>query len=421
MRIPVAMVRAATADQGSVLDSQLRSTMEEGFGMSLGHVRLHRTQESLAANRALGSLAFAVDGHICLRPGFDASLGPIFPYLLGHELVHVMQKGRGRTCRHSFSNLDLSADLEIEADQVARQILSGHRSSKITPDPSPEPRCWGPVGHYYTVFFAAMMAGLSGEDCKSNAFYAQMPDQVTELDAIPTGEDWGKRLLHHTSDWNTDQMVIDRNVQVGLHALSGWAAEAETSYRKKILDGLKPGTFEFGLALHPFGDSYAHRILNGGERMYKAPVGHLVEANVKDATLSDWLNGAHRPDRVELRPKLYREYGIALYDLFVDRWKIRMSENTKEERRQRFRAYLDVISSQPTEASQLDKIGEMKDFDGGMELSVLNAYFPEMDDEVPWQQFLLQSRLNYQGLAQDLLDRALDCAENWSRAVTFFQ
>jgi len=419
MRIPVAKVRAATADRGSTLDSHLRSVMEDGFGMSLRHVRIHRTQESMAANRALGSLAFAVNGHICLGPGFDASLGPVFPYVVCHELVHVMQKERGRTCGRAFAGPDLIADLEAEADEVACQILSGGRGFQITPDPSPEPRCWGPAGHYYTVFLAAMMAGLSGEDCKSNAFYAQMPDQVTELDAIPAGTDWGKRLFHHGSDWNADRMVVDRNVQVGLHALSGWSAEAETSYRKKILAGLEPGSFEFGLALHPFGDSYAHRILNGGERMYKAPVGHLVEANLQDATIPHLLNGAHRPDRMELRPTLYREYGLALYDMFIERWQIRMDRDTKEQRRRRFEAFLDVISSQTSEDSQINKMGEIKDFDGGMELRVLNAYFPEMDDEVPWEQFILTARLNSQGLAPDLLDRALGCAEDWSRGVSF--
>jgi Domain of unknown function (DUF4157) len=419
MQIPVAIAQAAAADPGSGLDSPLRSMMEDGFGVNLHHVRLHSTPESLAANRALRSLAFVVDGHICLRPGFDASLGPIFPCVLAHELAHVMQKERAKTCEQSFAEQDISAVLEAEADEVASQILSGRRVSKITPDPSPEPRCWGPAGHYYTVFLASNMAGLSLEDCKSNAFYAQMPDQVTELDAIPAGTEWVKRLFHRGNTYNTDRMVVDRNVQIGLHALSGWAAESETTYRKKILDRLDPGSFEFGLALHPFGDSYAHRILNGGERMYMAPAGHLVEADVQDATIPHLLTGAHRPDRMELRPKLYREYGLALYDMFIERWKINLSLDTKQQRRRSFEAALDVISSVTSEDSQIGKIGEMKDFDGGLELRILNAYFPEMQDEVPWEQFHLTARLNFQGLGPDLLDRALGCAEDWSRGISF--
>ena len=99
MQIPVAIVQAATADPGSGFDSSLRSMMEDGFGVNLRHVRLHSTPESLAANRALRSLAFVVDGHICLRPGFDASLGPIFPCVLAHELAHVMQKERAKMLR----------------------------------------------------------------------------------------------------------------------------------------------------------------------------------------------------------------------------------------------------------------------------------------------------------------------------------
>jgi hypothetical protein len=419
MQIPALMARAATADVGSSLDKELRGLMEYCFGTDLGHIRTHR-MESSAATLRTGALAFTVDHHVCLCPGFEAIPDAIRHYILAHELTHVMQKELGRDCQASSARSGIIADLEREADEIAFQVLLGKRVQPVTPDRSPDARCWGPAGHYYTVFFAAMMAGLSLDDCKTNAFYAQMPDQVTELDAIPAGKGWGLRLFHAPTNWNADQMVIDAQVQLGLHALTGWSADAETAYRNKILDKLDPGSFEFGLALHPFGDSYAHRVLDGGGRMYKAPVGHLVEADLQDATPHDWLRGAHRPDRIELRPKLYREYGLALYDMFIKRWQISMDEDTKRDRRQRFGAYLDVISSQTGEDSQIDKMGEMKGFDSDLDLATLNFYFPQMEDEVGWEQFRLRTRVNGQVLRQDLLDRALGCAEDWSRAITFF-
>jgi len=409
MRIPKPMLQAAIVDAGASLQNPLRSRLEEGFGKSLRHIRIHRTEESAAANRLLGSMAFTVGNHICLSSALARGGIEFFPQVMAHEVAHVVQKELGSAGGHAAVPVHLSA-LEREADAAARAVIGGGKVSGLTPDPSVEPRCWGPAGHYYTVFLASVQAGLPLDDCKANAFYAQMPDQVTELDAIPAGTDWGKRLvIHGPSNANTDLMLTDWQVQIGLHSLSGWAASAETSYRKKILDTLEPGSFEFGLALHCYGDSYAHRVFNGGGRMYKAPMGHAVEV----------LNGnnPHCPDHMEMRPDLYREYGLSLFDMFVERWQTKTDAATHESNRRRFSASLDAISGQADETSQIAQIGKIKSFDSDMEMRVLNSYYPEMDEEVNWNQFYLRNKLNGQGIDPGLLYRALELAETWTRGI----
>jgi hypothetical protein len=409
MHISKGLLQAAIADAGSSLENPLRSRLEDGFGKRLGHIRIHRTEESFAANRGLGSLAFTTGSHICLSSRMASTGAELFSQIMAHEVAHVLQKELGSAGGDAPIPVHAGA-LEQEADAAAFAVLRGNKRPRLTADPSSEPRCWGPAGHYYTVFLASVQAGLPLDDCKSNAFYAQMPDQVTELDAIPAGTDWNKRLVTHgPSNANTDLMLTDWQVQIGLHSLSGWSSSAETTYRKKILDSLDPGSFEFGLALHCYGDSYAHRIMDGGARMYKAPLGHAVEI----------LNGAnpHCPDKMEMRPGLYQQYGLSLYDMFVERWQTKTDEATHQSNRRRFGAMLDAISGQADETSQIAQIGKFKSFDSDMEMRVLNSYYPEMDEEVNWNQFYLRNKLNGQGIDPGLLDRALELAETWTRGI----
>ena len=82
-------------------------------------------------------------------------------------------------------------------------------------------------------------------------------------------------------------------VQMGLHALTGGDAEAETAKRVRIAMAMDPATGPgFGLALHALGDSFAHR---DGLRMYPPPLGHLMH----------W----HEPDELgPRRAELYERY-----------------------------------------------------------------------------------------------------------------
>jgi hypothetical protein len=179
------LISSATAEAGRPLEAQHRSTMEECLQTSLRDVRLHLSPASRIANEALGSLAFAVDNHICFRCDFDP-FDPLFANLLAHEAVHVAQKRLGKNggLTHSAPS---ARQLEQEACGIAAGLLRGTPAARITPDPSSQPRLFGPAGHYYTAFYTSVAVGFQFETAKSIAFFTQVPDLVEELDAKAEG------------------------------------------------------------------------------------------------------------------------------------------------------------------------------------------------------------------------------------------
>jgi hypothetical protein len=338
------LVSAATSDIGLQLEGQTRALMEHCFETKLDHVRLHFSEASGEANRAFGSLAFAVDGHICLLPEFETSGGEAYTRVLAHEIAHVIQKKLGigdRRDRGASARV-----LEREAERAAAQVLCGERVLRLTPDGSKAPRCWDIEGHYYTILWVALEAGLSLKDACRVAFFAQFPDQVKELDAIPEGFHWVERYGEFTAlntmmgeywvyeklsalseqafgsskaapwireYWENQMLEVVEHcqhnweIQAGLHSLTGRDAEEETTKRKNILDHIKqPDTFEFGLAVHAYGDSFAHRVACNPPVMYAAPLGHALKG--------------HAADMINRRRSDYSRYAFALLDLFKTRW-----------------------------------------------------------------------------------------------------
>src|SRR5271168_3142042 len=89
------LVSLTASDKGVPLEGSVRALMERCFGTGLDHVRLHFSPQSDAANRALGSLAFAVDHHICFRAGWGEGQGTLFTRVLAHEIAHTIQKRLG--------------------------------------------------------------------------------------------------------------------------------------------------------------------------------------------------------------------------------------------------------------------------------------------------------------------------------------
>jgi hypothetical protein len=144
-----------------------------------------------------------------------------------------------------------------------------------------------------------------------------MPDQVEELDATEVGENYVKTYAEKllTPDAATStikselaKLETDKIVQRGSHALTGDVGKDETNLRQMILKRLRPGTFEFALAIHPFEGSFAHRTADTGTcLMYSPPFGHAVElAHFKDP---------HSPDNLHWHRQLYVRYGLMLFDL----------------------------------------------------------------------------------------------------------
>jgi hypothetical protein len=234
-------------------------------------------------------------------------------FVLAHELAHVQQRWNAVAGSGPVAG---EAALEQEAHDAALAVISGIGTPCRLADHGRTPRCWGVAGHYYTAYFVLMAAGLGNRKAYQMAFYAQMPDQVDELDATSAGIDiysrsasvgmFGGAYRQPSADAMM-AMMRDYDVQQGLHCLTGAKSDEETQRRRGVLESADQGSFEFGLAIHPFGDSFAHRVLNDPTRMYGPMLGHAVEA----------LEGrdAHSPDFIRARPELYRQYGQMLYDI----------------------------------------------------------------------------------------------------------
>jgi hypothetical protein len=396
-------------------------------------VRLHFSPASEAANDALGSLAFAIDGHICFRPGFDAALGMPFRYLLAHELTHVMQKRRGREQSPGLASIAPGEQLEQEADATAAGILKEARAPRLTPDPFSSPRMYGPAGHYYTAFYTAAAAGFDFKTANAIAFYTQLPDLVSEIDAYAQGKVWGykyeescistgksyllfysanrEKYWQQAADRAIDEMVRAWQVQAGLHSLTGGKAQAETDYRAKVLKRYQPGELAFGLAVHAYGDSFAHRDFDKGDAMYGAPVGHGTEG-VNHFLRGDTSLDPHDPDNICLRKSLYWEYALALYDIFLGK-----SPNQPAVSRGDFEKQLPNVSNWSHEEKQEQEL-----------LSGLGAiygqadaiYYPP-DDSVPWSEFQKHPQPNQMPLAEDTKDRALQYAAEWCGSAEPFK
>src|SRR5205814_4647438 len=128
----------------------------------------------------------------------------------------------------------------------------------LSPDPSAQPRFYGPAGHYYTAFYAALAVGFSVATARSIAFYTQLPDLVSELDAKVAGVDWVHQYAavygqssvvvnrKHTAEDMVRELKLcamrmdhDKQIQVGLHSLTGGNSDDETKNRIKNLKDCK--------------------------------------------------------------------------------------------------------------------------------------------------------------------------------------
>lgn len=448
------LVLDAARSHGVRLNGRTREFMEDGFGVRLDDVSLHFSEASRQANYCLGSLAFTVDRHICFQPGFDESCGLNFVRVLAHEVAHLVQKHKGKESRSRTERNNTF--FEEEADQAAVLVLAERRVRMLTADASTEPRSWGPEGHYYTVLWASLAAGLSLSDAKRNAFYCQLPDQVYELDATAAGIDLtslglgeavnlscaveavasvnGVEFVEFASEAHEYRAKLkdaERRwyVQTGLHDLTGLASEDEQAWRVQYLLHETRGSFEYGLALHAFGDSYAHCRMGDEKKMYPPIVGHL----------RDW----HYPDEIEKRRYLYVKYAQALYTELKKKWQIDFAPVSYEEfgdclqekvlgvefpdfetdlagdlilvktvKDKRIETILDLASS-----ALVRKCGFTN---AQASLSVRNLYRPENWDLLLWRHFFVTNcTLDGIHLQQDHLYRAFGCARNWGSRTPF--
>jgi hypothetical protein len=210
----------------------LRKAMEDAFSTSFRDLKLHRVESASGFANTTDVLACATLDGIYISSALLDMPGPMAEKILAHELAHVCQKRLG-VKRGPAMRWASPAELEIEATLAADTIARGEKYLPVLCDSSPEPRPWGVAGHFYTVYLISVASGLDPEIAFRNALYAQMPDD------LPVGD------------------------------------------------------LAFGLALHAFGDSYAHCTMDNEEILYRAPFGHAVEA-VK--WQNGWFRDPHAPD-----------------------------------------------------------------------------------------------------------------------------
>ena len=113
-------VHRTLASPGRALDGATRGFMEPRLGHDFSHVRVHADAEAAASARAVGALAYTVGPNIVFDHGRYDPASAHGRRLLAHELVHVVQQGRGAVRADRIDAPD--SPLEREADRIADGI-----------------------------------------------------------------------------------------------------------------------------------------------------------------------------------------------------------------------------------------------------------------------------------------------------------
>ena len=344
------------------------------LGLSRTAARLHLHSPASQAD------AWCEPGIVHLRPparqqGFW-SPGGLGRLMLAHEAVHAAQFSADLPP----ARCDL---LEQEAEALAPQLAAGSTCS-VRRGAAPGRLHWGRAGHYYTLYLAGLVAGADDFTAQRMAFYGQVPDLVSEFDA-PTQAAIRLNLLDKTGESVVGWYVGSKrgvepadpevccDVIEGLHCLTGGSVTNERRRRRAIQMGAAWGTLEFGIALHAFGDAYAHAFRSS---MFGHDYGHAI--------------AGHWPDEINMHQQTYKDY-------YNDLLGILMSKVAKQSARR------------PSGAPSADQIAEMLDFmakcmpDGEdeptqipylrdliceMSGSLGSAAYQPADDCIPWADFI---------------------------------
>lgn len=284
-------------------------------------------------------------------------------------------------------------------------------------------------GHYYTVYYVSLAVGFDNNAAFKNAFFAQLSDEVKELDAI-----------HVAKEFFIASLVASRNVNLGIyshpspdymldiqeggHGLTGGLSICERKYRKTVILNLDADTTEFRAALHPFGDSYAHSIMNKEKKAYSAGIGHLFDG--------------HKPDRIELRPKLYIEYVKELYKILQKSLHKQLNRSiptglSLEEtikcanevvkgkwRKRRIFSFMDGYYKKeyvlPSERDMIKRIRDIIKFK--LKVNNMKDYAPEDHDTVYWRKFKKRMDADQRNaLGTTTLKQLQGFARKWRRGV----
>jgi len=416
---------------------QLLSPFQEWFNQDLSRMRIffyRRLRDSHFP------FAFATDDSIFLSDLVARSGKTGMMWALTHELAHIVQKALGQTRPRNRADRQIEADgLEKEADRAALAFLTAQPRPNLSPDESRAIRAWGPAGHFYTVYWVARFVGLSDNRAETLAFYAQMPDQVCDLDATCAGLAWSASAPIPAAGKIRDQVVggEDRfdsyinSIQAGLHCLNGRDSgklrpagtkigidfndpypQGEPKRRLANLRKLANNHYldlSFGLGLHALGDSYAHRTADG--HMYMGPKGHFLPGGSIPRNVKEFMG--FEVDAIEEHSELYSNYCIDLFRAISDRYD---PSSSTEERFRRLPELGDKINLVTTQGDEDAQIAKMERFYPDR----AGGFAPECDAEsislmppkfIFWEDFCKR----HPGRASAaLLQKVQDLAEEWA-------
>ncbi|MFT4023905.1 MAG: hypothetical protein QM664_09010 [Flavihumibacter sp.] len=178
-------------------------------------------------------------------------------------------------------------------------------------------------GHYYTVYVSSLAAGFAEDVAYRQAVLAQMPDEVSWLDAA------NLHIKACLSQRETDLLNHQRLVplewryviEYGLHSLPGRQLPAtshrsayQRQYTSEALLQESPVSLRFGLLLHRLGDTFAHSVMGRETNMYTVSESDKCLLTNYGNSFGHGHDG-HSPDYPFLRKDLFFSYLEQLYNI----------------------------------------------------------------------------------------------------------
>ena len=119
---------------GTPLDAGTRSSMEDAFGTSFEHVRVHTDDRASKSAESVGANAYTVGSDMVFKSGHYDPGSSSGQRTIAHELAHVVQQSQGPVdgadAPGGIKVSDPSDRFERAADQTAGTVLSSVQTSK---------------------------------------------------------------------------------------------------------------------------------------------------------------------------------------------------------------------------------------------------------------------------------------------------
>jgi hypothetical protein len=114
---------------GQPLDPSTRAIMERRFGEDFSNVRIHADEEAAELAHAMNALAYTSGNDVVFSKGSYLPSSRNGRQLLAHELVHVLQQGKGSAVTQGIEERNTPA--EREAEQIGRRVGFGFPAGRV--------------------------------------------------------------------------------------------------------------------------------------------------------------------------------------------------------------------------------------------------------------------------------------------------